>query len=192
MPRDPLDQFRAWMRDAESSGVQHPNAMVLATATRQGEPSARVVLLKEIDERGFVFYTNYESRKGDELAENPQASLLFHWEGSGRQVRVEGMVERTSRTESEEYFATRPRDSQIGAWASHQSSTVAGRRELERCFDEVRMRFENRRVPLPPDWGGYRLLPRAIEFWQEREHRLHDRLCYRRLETGWEITRLNP
>jgi pyridoxamine 5'-phosphate oxidase len=192
VPGDPIVLFRAWMSDAQASDVAYPNAMVLATATGDGRPSARVVLLKGVDERGFVFYTNYESRKARELASNAQASLLFYWRESGRQVRIEGTIERTSRAESEEYFATRPRESQIGAWASPQSSVIADRRALEESFEEARRKFENGPVPLPPHWGGYRVLPRAIEFWQEREHRLHDRLFYRRTSGGWTVQRLGP
>lgn len=191
-PRDPVVLFRSWMRDAESSGAAYPNAMVVATSSKDGNPSARVVLLKDVDERGFVFYTNYESRKGKELGANARASLVFYWKESGRQVRVEGTVERTSRAESEEYFSTRPKESQIGAWASPQSSVIVDRGELENSFEKARQNFENTSVPLPPHWGGYRVVPGIVEFWQEREHRLHDRLSYRRTATGWEIERLSP
>lgn len=191
-PEDPSVLFRLWMEEAESSGVAYPNAMVLATATPKGEPSARVVLLKEADLRGFTFYTNYLSRKGEELEANARASLVFYWRESGRQVRVEGVVERTSQSESEAYFATRPKESQIGAWASPQSSVLANREELEQNFERTRRRFGEAQVPLPPQWGGYRVKPETIEFWQEREHRLHDRLRYRRKGGAWTIERLSP
>ena len=192
VPHDPFVLFRMWFSEAESSGVAYPNAMVLATASENGMPSARVVLLKGIDERGFTFYTNYQSAKSADLASNAHAALVFYWRESGRQVRVTGSVERTSQAESEEYFSTRPRESQIGAWASAQSSVIAARAELERRFQAASEKFLDKQVPLPPHWGGYRVLPETIEFWQEREHRLHDRLVYRRAEHGWTIERLSP
>lgn len=192
VPRDPFVLFRTWLSEAESGGVAYPNAMVLATASGAGVPSARVVLLKGIDERGFSFYTNYLSAKGAELDSNRGAALVFYWRESGRQVRIAGGVQRTSQAESDEYFSTRPRDSQIGAWASTQSSVIAGRDELEKNFAAAGARFEDARVPRPPHWGGYRVLPKTIEFWQEREHRLHDRLVYKRNGHGWTIERLSP
>ena len=191
-PVDPITLFNAWMRDAESSGSAYPNAMALAPATADGSPSCRVVLLKDVSPRGFTFYTNYESRKGRELDANPSAALVFYWEDLGRQVRIEGRVERTATEESQAYFSTRPRESQIGAWASHQSSILPDRPALEESFSRTRERFATGEVPLPPHWGGYRVMPEVIEFWQEREYRLHDRLRYSRTETGWSIERLSP
>ncbi|HSN88132.1 MAG TPA: pyridoxamine 5'-phosphate oxidase [Thermoanaerobaculia bacterium] len=193
---DPIAQFQAWFADVLEGDRHDPTAMTLATADREGRPSARIVLLKGYDERGFVFFTNYGSRKGRDLEENPRAALVFYWPDFDRQVRVEGAVERASREESEEYFRSRPLGSRLGAWASAQSAVIAGREELERRLLEVEERFlagDTADVPAPDFWGGYRLSPETIEFWQGRPSRLHDRLRYTRLpEGGWRIDRLSP
>jgi pyridoxamine 5'-phosphate oxidase len=189
---DPLRQFEAWFEEAREAGVEVPEAMALATATPEGRPSARMVLLKQADERGFAFHTNYESRKGDELAANPQAALLFHWRPPGRQVRVEGRVERVSAEESEAYFRTRPLGSRIAAWASPQSRLLPGRDELERLYEEASARFPGEDVPLPPHWGGFRLVPDSYEFWEHAENRLHDRVSYERESAAWRRERLAP
>jgi pyridoxamine 5'-phosphate oxidase len=190
---DPLAQFRIWLAEAEATGMRAPEAMALATATPDGAPSVRMVLLKEAGPRGFAFYTNLESRKGGELAANPHAALLFHWDPLGRQVRVEGPVERLPESESAAYFATRPRGSRLAAWASPQSRELAGRDELERAVAAAAARFEGADVPLPPHWGGYVLVPERYEFWQHREDRLHDRIRYAPDGAGgWDLTRLAP
>ncbi|WP_240432454.1 pyridoxamine 5'-phosphate oxidase [Rubrobacter indicoceani] len=189
----PVEQFGRWLDDAFSAGLDEPYAMTLATATPDGTPSARVVLLRGYDRRGFVFYTNYQGRKGLELEENPKAALVFYWGELERQVRVEGGVERVSGDESDAYFASRPRGSRIGAWASEQSRDLKRREALEAKVAEVEERFPDE-VSRPPFWGGYRLVPRRVEFWQGRESRLHDRLVYEadRGKSGWGISRLQP
>jgi pyridoxamine 5'-phosphate oxidase len=190
---DPFRQFHAWLEEALTGGLAEPNAMILATVSADGQPSARTVLLRGLDDTGFVFYTNYDSRKGRELAENPRAALVFYWPELQRQVRIEGTVERISPEESDQYWQTRPRDSQLGAWASAQSAVLPNRGVLEERFREVEKQYEGRDVPRPPNWGGYRVRPTVLEFWQGRPGRLHDRLCYRRLPTGgWKIERLAP
>jgi pyridoxamine 5'-phosphate oxidase len=190
---DPLRQLERWFAEAGAAGIRAPEAVALATAGRNGAPSVRMVLVKGFDAGAFVFYTGYASRKGRELAENPRAALLFHWDVFGRQVRIEGPVARTSPAESEAYFRTRPRGSQIGAWASAQSEPIASRPELEAAARRIAARFEGRDVPLPPAWGGYRLTAESYEFWQHREDRLHDRLRYVPDGAGgWTITRLGP
>jgi pyridoxamine 5'-phosphate oxidase len=182
---DPLRQFAAWFSEA---GVSVPEAVALATATPDGAPSARMVLLKDFGERGFVFYSNYESRKGRELAENPRAALLFYWDPPRRQVRIEGEVGRLGDDESRAYFLTRPLGAQLSAWASRQSEVVESRRALEEAVEQLR----GRELGAPPHWGGYVLLPRVYEFWQHRDDRLHDRLRYRRDDSEWTMERLAP
>ncbi|MEK6300717.1 MAG: pyridoxamine 5'-phosphate oxidase [Acidobacteriota bacterium] len=190
---NPIVQFARWFAEAEAAVPILPNAMTLATATPGGVPSARVVLLKSFDEHGFVFYTNYESDKGRELDENPAAALVFYWAEMARQVRISGRVTRTSREESEAYFQTRPLDSQLGALASRQSEVIGSRDVLESKMEELLKRYQNNAVPLPSFWGGYRLAPATIEFWQGRPSRLHDRLRYTKRSDGkWLIERLSP
>jgi pyridoxamine 5'-phosphate oxidase len=190
---DPVEQFQLWLDQALAVEPRDFTAMTLATADRVGRPSARIVLLKGFDERGFVFFTNYESDKARELAENPRAALVFYWAVLDRQVRIEGTVEKTSREESAAYFESRPRGSRLGAWASPQSRPVDGRQEIERLLEEASGRFAEGDVPVPDFWGGFRVRHEAVEFWQGRRNRLHDRLRYARLpEGGWRIERLAP
>ena len=189
---DPLRQFLRWFDEARAAGLELPEAVVLATATRSGAPSARMVLLKGADERGFVFYSGYGSRKGRELAANPSAALLFYWHPLGRQVRIEGVVDRTGPEESDAYFRTRPAQSRLSAAASPQSEVIASREELEARVEELAGVHPARDVPRPEDWGGFRLAPRIYEFWQHRDDRLHDRLRYRRDGDAWVVERLGP
>ncbi|MEM7417832.1 MAG: pyridoxamine 5'-phosphate oxidase [Gemmatimonadota bacterium] len=189
---DPIELFGAWFENAVQSGRALPESVALATANADGIPSVRIVLLKGVDERGFVFFTNYTSRKGRELEENPHASMCFHWAELERQIRISGPVNKIGDDESYAYFSTRPRGSRVGAWASKQSQPLDERTTLEARVEDAEARFEGGDVPLPPFWGGYRIAPHTIEFWQGRTDRLHDRLVFRRTETGWDRERLYP
>lgn len=192
LARDPFRQFEKWFQETEASKLPEPNAMILATAARDGRPGARTVLLKGVDGRGFVFYTNYESRKGRDLDGNPRATLLFPWFPIERQVIVEGAVTRVAREESEAYFHSRPRPSQLAAWAAPQSAIISGRPVLEESMKALEKKYAGQEVPLPPQWGGFRVSPETVEFWQGRRSRLHDRLRYRREKDGWVVERLAP
>ncbi|HEX6101171.1 MAG TPA: pyridoxamine 5'-phosphate oxidase [Thermoanaerobaculia bacterium] len=190
---NPFRQFARWFEDARQHQPLHPESMTVATCGADGVVSARVSLLKGFSEHGFVFFTNYNSRKGSQIAENPRVSLCFHWPALERQVRVEGVAVKTTAEESDAYFASRPRGSQIGAWASNQSSVIPGRGDLDKRFSELEASYKERQIPRPPHWGGYRVIPVAIEFWQGRPDRLHDRFVYRLREPkDWVIERLSP
>lgn len=189
---DPMRQFQLWFEQALAADILEPNAMTLATATKDGIPSARIVLLKGVSDRGFVFFTNYESHKGQELAENPQAALVFLWQALERQVRIEGTVEKVSDAETVAYFHSRPRESQLGAWVSNQSQVIASREVLEQRLAELNQQYQNQEIPRPPHWGGYCVIPHMIEFWQGRPSRLHDRLRYRLDNHHWILERLAP
>lgn len=189
---DPIQQFQTWFDQAIAANLLEPNAMTLATATSNGMPSARIVLLKAVDPRGFVFYTNYNSQKGQELTANPQAALVFLWGELERQVRIEGAVEKIADGETEAYFHSRPKSSQLGAWASAQSCVIPNREVLEQRLVDLTQKYHDKAVPRPLHWGGFRVVPRAIEFWQGRPSRLHDRLRYRLETDNWMIERLSP
>ena len=190
---DPIVQFQRWFDAATTAGIAEPHAMTLATATSEGRPSARIVLMRGFDERGFMFFSNYESRKGAEIASNPLASLVFFWQPLERQVRVEGRVTLATAAESDEYFQGRPTGSKLGAWVSNQSAVVPDRQALEATLEAVKTRFPSEAIPRPPHWGGYRVVPETIEFWQGRRSRLHDRLLYSKMPEGtWRIERLAP
>lgn len=190
---DPFARFRAWFAEAEASEPADPNAMTVATATADGRPSARAILLKGVDDRGFVFYTNLQSRKAHDLAANPHVALLFHWKSLARQIRIEGTVEPVTAAEADAYFASRPRISRLGAWASDQSRVLDQRLTLERRLAEYEAKYPDEAVPRPPHWSGYRVIPASFEFWQNMPFRLHDRTTYtRRPDGGWEIGKLFP
>lgn len=190
---DPFRQFRLWLNQALDAGLAEPTAMTLATATKDGKPSARIVLLKNVDAEGFIFFTNYGSRKGRELLRNPAAALVFHWVELERQVRIIGTAKKVSREESDQYFRTRPIGSQLAAWASKQSEILQNRQEIEKRVLELEAQYTNKEIPVPPVWGGFRIKPTEIEFWQGRPNRLHDRLRYALARGGkWKIVRLSP
>lgn len=190
--KEPFSLFSKWMRDAVLAHQHEPNAMCLSTCDKNGQPRGRMVLLKGVEKGGFTFYTNYESDKAMELETNQKAALTFYWQSCSRQVRIEGVVKKLSKKENIAYFSSRPRLSQIGAWASHQSTVISSREELEDWFDFYKEKFKGKRVPCPDYWGGYLLIPTQMEFWQGRMSRLHDRLIYRRMNKSWKLQRLSP
>ena len=190
--QDPLNQFEKWFKEVLKVGLIEPNAMILATVDKKAKPSVRVVLLKGLSKKGFTFFTNYKSRKGKNLTENSAASLLFFWAELERQVRIEGKIIKISKVESQKYFNTRPIESRLAAWASEQSEIIPGREYLEARFQIFKRQFKGKKIPVPPDWGGYILVPEYFEFWQGRESRLHDRICYKKVKRNWNIFRLAP
>jgi len=189
---DPMQQFGTWWQQAIESKIEEVNAMTLATVNAEGHPSARIVLLKDYSEQGFVFFTNYESRKGKEMAVNPHVGLVFFWKELERQVRIEGMISKLNASSNDAYFQSRPEQSKLGAWASRQSSVIASRAQLETAYQQQVIAFEGKEIYRPEYWGGYLVKPDLIEFWQGREGRLHDRLEYRKNENGWQLDRLSP
>ena len=190
--KSPFSQFESWFNQVMKMGTVEPNAMILATADKKSKPSVRVVLLKGISNKGITFFTNYNSRKGQDLSQNPLASLLFFWAELERQVRIEGKIKKISRVESQKYFDTRPVESRIAAWASEQSKKIPDREYLEKRFDKFDQKFSGNKIPIPHSWGGFRLVPDYFEFWQGRENRLHDRICYEKQKGRWKIYRLAP
>lgn len=190
--KNPFRQFDKWFKEMLNTGTIEPNAMILATTNTKAKPSVRVVLLKKIDNKGFTFYTNYKSRKGKNLSENSFASLLFFWPELERQARIEGKVKKISRSESQKYFDTRPLESRLAAWASEQSKIIPDRNYLEQRFEKFENEFSGKKISLPPNWGGFILVPDYFEFWQGRENRLHDRICYKKVKRNWKIFRLAP
>lgn len=192
MNDQPLIQFKQWFKEAETSGVNEPNTMTLATVDSQGQPTIRVVLLKEINEQGLIFYSNFNSRKGKELAQHPKAAINFYWQAVERQVRFDGSISKVSEGQSDAYFKTRPRGSQLGAWVSAQSETIPSRQYLEDELERCTERFANQEIPRPPHWGGYLLTPVSVEFWQGGKNRLHDRILYRSKDDQWVRSRLAP
>jgi len=190
--KSPFSQFEKWFKEVLQVGLIEPNAMILATADDKAKPSVRVVLLKGLNNNGLTFFTNYTSRKGHDITENSAASVLFFWAELERQVRVEGQIKKISRAESKKYFNTRPLDSRLAAWTSEQSKMIPGRDYLDTKFQIFKRQFKGKQIPVPPDWGGFRLVPEYFEFWQGRENRLHDRICYKKVSGKWKVFRLSP
>lgn len=192
LKKNPVEQFSLWFEAAKAKGILEPNAMTLSTVTKEKKPAARIVLLKDFTDKGFSFYTNYESRKGKEILENPFGTLLFFWDALERQIRIDGKIEKLSREESEKYFHARPFESQVGAHTSHQSEVIGAREELEARYEVLLKQYKDKTVPMPDYWGGYLLVPETIEFWQGRASRLHDRILYEKTGSSWKIFRLSP